>query len=133
MLFSSVLDNVPQVGLFTTLIKDFCWKTGAAPSPYLLPMNYASMIGNFALTSTSNNLIIAGLMQERKLRALHFFEMATATGIPAILCILYLVFISRYILPKNKGGMFLLVQEQGNKFLMQLQIKPGIYAHRDIN
>jgi Na+/H+ antiporter NhaD/arsenite permease-like protein len=60
---SSFLNNTPQVAVLTNIVKLYCRDCGAYPSQILLPMNFATLCGNYALIGTSTNLIVDGLMQ----------------------------------------------------------------------
>lgn len=105
MLFSSLLENIPQVSMMTSVIRDICDDLKLAPSQLLLPMDYSVLIGNYAIIGATNNLVISGLMVKFGMPEMKFFELAKINGPMSIVCLLYLVFFPHFLLPRNKGGL----------------------------
>lgn len=105
MLFSSLLENIPQVSMMTSVIRDICDDLKLAPSQLLLPMDYSVLIGNYAIIGATNNLVISGLMVKFGMPEMKFFELAKVNGPMSIVCLIYLVFFPHFLLPRNKGGL----------------------------
>jgi di/tricarboxylate transporter len=103
LLTSSFLNNTPQVAMLTTLIKNFCRQNGLYPSQLLLPMNYATLCGNYAIIGTSTNLIVDGLMKKAGMRSMPFFELMKINGPFTLVMVLYLVYMPSFLLPFKTG------------------------------
>lgn len=119
---SSFLNNTPQVAVLTNLIKIYCRECGASPSQLLLPMNYATLCGNYALIGTSTNLIVSGLMEKYGMGSMPFFELVKINGPFTVIMLAYLVFLPQFLLPKNRGGMFRAMRQMGTEFFSRLRV-----------
>ena len=123
LLTSSFVNNTPQVAVLTNMIKNHCRTCGSSPSQLLMPMNFATLCGNYAIIGTSTNLIVDGLMVKFKMGNMKFFELAKINGPFTIIMLLYLVFAPRWILPEHKGGLFRTITEKGRTFLSNFRVK----------
>jgi di/tricarboxylate transporter len=103
-LLSAFINNTPIVIAFTPIIKKWCEDQGLSPSKFLIPLSYAAIMGGMiTLIGTSTNLVVHGLLLENDLEGFTFFELAKA-GIPlTILGLVYLIFVSPYLLPNRKS------------------------------
>src|SRR5690625_3642385 len=102
--FSAFLNNTPIVMTFTPIIKKWCEDRGVAPSKFLIPLSYATILGGMiTLMVTSTNLVVHGLMLDFGLEGFSIFTLA-AVGIPvSMVGLIYLLTIGYKILPDNKG------------------------------
>jgi di/tricarboxylate transporter len=125
LLTSSFFNNTPQVAVLTNLIKNHCRKVNASPSQLLMPMNFATLCGNYAVIATSTNLIVDGLMTKAKMGPMSFFELIKINGPFTIVMLWYLVYAPRWILPEHKGGLFRTITEKGRSFLSNFRVKPN--------
>src|SRR5699024_4562300 len=102
--FSSFLNNTPIVVTFTPMIKKWCEDRGIAPSKFLIPLSYATILGGMiTLMGTSTNLVVHGLLLDFGLEGFSLFTLAVV-GIPAALIgLVYLFTIGYKLLPDHKG------------------------------
>ncbi len=102
--FSAFLNNTPIVVTFTPIIKKWCKEHGIAPSKFLIPLSYATILGGMiTLMGTSTNLVVHGLMIDFGLEGFSLFTLA-GVGIPvAVAGLIYLFTIGHKLLPDNKG------------------------------
>ncbi|SFB06075.1 Di-and tricarboxylate transporter [Lentibacillus halodurans] len=102
--FSAFLNNTPIVVTFTPIIKKWCEDRGIAPSKFLIPLSYATILGGtVTLMGTSTNLVVHGLMLDFGLEGFSLFTLAVV-GVPAALIgLIYLFTIGYKLLPDNKG------------------------------
>lgn len=103
--FSAFLNNTPIVSTFTPILKTWCENHGIAPSKYLIPLSYVTILGGMiTLMGTSTNLVVHGLMLDYGLKGFSFFTLAVV-GIPATLIgFIYLFTIGYKWLPENKDS-----------------------------
>ncbi|HLO57171.1 MAG TPA: SLC13 family permease [Bacteroidales bacterium] len=105
--FSMFLNNTPLVAVMMPYVNSWTRRNNFAPSKFLIPLSYASILGGSAtLIGTSTNLIVNSMVIDQKimpgLKALNLFEFAWV-GIPMmILGWLYLVLFGNKLLPSRK-------------------------------
>jgi di/tricarboxylate transporter len=97
---SAFLNNAPIVAMMTPTIIDWARRRGLAPSRFLIPLSYSSILGSATtVIGTSTNLTVAGLMIDAGMRKMGFFELAPV-GIPlAVAGLAYIQFASPRLLP----------------------------------
>jgi len=97
---SAFLNNAPIVAMMTPTIIDWARRRGLAPSRFLIPLSYSSILGSgTTVIGTSTTLTVAGLMMDAGMEKMGFFELAPI-GIPlAILGLLFLQFAGPRLLP----------------------------------
>ncbi|GGF22717.1 sodium:sulfate symporter [Halobacillus andaensis] len=102
--FSAFLNNTPIVVTLTPIMRKWASENDVAPSKYLLPLSYASILGGtITLMGTSTNLVIHGLMLDFGMDGFLFFQLAVV-GIPiTIIGLLYLIFIGPKVLPNHRS------------------------------
>src|SRR5690606_8460838 len=72
---SAFLNNTPIVAFMIPYVKDWAERKGLASSKFLIPLSFATILGGMiTVIGTSTNLILAGLMGEYNLPALHFTD-----------------------------------------------------------
>lgn len=103
-LSSAFLNNTPIVVTFTPMIKNWCEERGIAPSKFLIPLSYVTILGGtITLMGTSTNLVIHGMLLDRELTGFSIFQLAVV-GIPImIIGFIYLFTIGNKLLPGHKG------------------------------
>ncbi|WP_253288889.1 SLC13 family permease [Amphibacillus sp. MSJ-3] len=122
-LLSAFLNNTPIVVTFTPIIKNWCEEHGIAPSKFLIPLSYATILGGtMTIMGTSTNLVIHGLLLSYGLEGFSFFSLAVV-GIPiTVLGLLYLFTIGRSLLPNHKG-FSQQVKEDTKEYVAELQVE----------
>ena len=104
--FSMFLNNTPLVAVMMPYINSWTRRNNYAPSKFLIPLSYASILGGSAtLIGTSTNLIVNSMVMEQKilpgLAKLNLFDFVWV-GIPMmILGWLYLVLFGNRLLPSK--------------------------------
>jgi len=97
---SAFLNNAPIVAMMTPAVIDWARRNRMAPSRFLLPLSYASILGSSTtVIGTSVNLTVAGLLTDAGMPEMGFFEL-TPLGLPvAAAGLLYIVLVARHRLP----------------------------------
>ena len=101
--FSAVLNNAPIVAMMTPTVIDWARRRRLAPSRFLIPLSYASILGSITtVIGTSTTLTVAGLVLDASMPEIGFFELAPV-GVPiALLGLLYLQYAAPRLLPERK-------------------------------
>lgn len=80
--FSAFLNNTPIVVTFTPIIKNWCEERGIAPSKFLIPLSYITILGGtITLMGTSTNLVMHGMLIDHGLEGFLLFQLAIV-GVP---------------------------------------------------
>ena len=75
-LLSGFLNNAPIVAMMTPSVIDWARRNALSPSRFLIPLSYASILGStLTIIGTSNNLIVAGLVDDSGMAPMSFFEL----------------------------------------------------------
>lgn len=111
---SAFMNNTPLVAMMLPVIVDWARKCRMSAAKLLLPMNYAVILGGTCtLVGTSTNLVVNGLLIERRKGmglppeqwSMGFFDLAWI-GVPALLVgVLYMVAASRWLLPERRPAL----------------------------
>ncbi len=103
-LSSAFLNNTPIVVTFTPMIKKWCEERGIAPSKFLIPLSYVTILGGtITVIGTSTNLVVHGMLLDYGLEGFTLFQLAVV-GVPVLIIgFIYLFTIGFKLLPHNKG------------------------------
>ena len=97
---SAFLNNTPMVIIFAPMIKKWAEKLGLPSQKFLIPLSYATIFGGTCtLIGTSTNLVVHGMMLDRGIEGLGFFELAKVGIFVAIIGFIYLNVFSNRLLP----------------------------------
>jgi di/tricarboxylate transporter len=97
---SAFLNNTPMVIIFAPMIKKWAEKLGLPSQKFLIPLSYATIFGGTCtLIGTSTNLVVHGMMLDRGIEGLGFFELAKVGVFVAIIGFIYLNIFSNRLLP----------------------------------
>jgi len=124
---SAFFNNTPLVAIMMPYVSSWSKTNNIAPSKLLIPLSYAAILGGSAtLIGTSTNLIVNGLVIDQKvfpnLQSLELFDFIYV-GLPmAIIGILYLTFISNYLLPSHTDNIEKFNKEAKN-YIVEAQIR----------
>ncbi|RFA35293.1 SLC13 family permease [Virgibacillus dokdonensis] len=101
---SAFFNNTPIVVTFTPLLKNWCEEHQIAPSKFLIPLSYATILGGtITLMGTSTNLVVHGMLIDYGYDGFSLFQLAVI-GIPiTVVGLIYLIVIGRHLLPDQKG------------------------------
>lgn len=131
--FSAFLNNTPIVVTFTPIIKKWCEERNIAPSKFLIPLSYVTILGGtITLMGTSTNLVVHGLLLDRDLEGFSLFTLAPV-GIPVVIVgMLYIFFIGRHLLPDNKG-FSQQINEESKEYIAEMQVEDSFkYINRNV-
>ncbi|MCK4763617.1 MAG: SLC13 family permease [Candidatus Aminicenantes bacterium] len=100
---SAFFNNTPVVAMLIPAICSWSRKHHAPVSKFLIPLSYAAILGGTCtLIGTSTNLVVHGLMLEKGLPGMGFFEISKI-GVPlATLGLLFIIFVGHKLLPDRK-------------------------------
>ncbi len=105
VMVSAFVNDTPVVVLMMPVLVAIAARTGTSPSPTLLPMNYAVLIGGMATTiGTSTNLLVVGLAEKYGVPAIGLFDFFHIVAIAAAVALPYLWLVVPRLLPKDSGG-----------------------------
>ncbi len=120
---SAFLNNTPIVVAFTPIIKNWCEKRGIAPSKFLIPLSYVTILGGtITLMGTSTNIVVHGMLLDYGFEGFSLFTI-TVVGIPVtVVGMLYLLTIGNRLLPDHKG-FSQRVKEDVKEYIAELQVE----------
>lgn len=101
---SGFLNNTPLVAMLVPVVEDWARRCQLSVSKLMLPLSYAAIFGGtLTLIGTSTNIVVHGLvLDETDLGPMGFFEIG-AVGLPcAIVGILYLMIVQKWLLPDRR-------------------------------
>lgn len=91
MILSAFVNDTPVVVVLMPVVIGLAMRGGRSPSPMLMPMNFAVVVGGMASTiGTSTNLLIVSLAQDLGAPHIDMFEFTHLVVGPALLALLYL-------------------------------------------
>jgi len=103
---SAFLNNTPVVAMLIPAVSDWARKYQLSISKLLMPLSYAAIVGGTCtLIGTSTNLIVNGMViKESGSSGLSMFELAWI-GLPCtVLVFIYVLVVSRWLLPERKAA-----------------------------
>jgi di/tricarboxylate transporter len=122
---SAVKNNTLVVVIFMPIVLAVASKHGFAPSRYMMPLSFISILaGTCTLIGTSTNIIVSDLGAGAGLEAIGMFELAPL-GVPIAVgggILLYLVAFK--ILPAHRTAVLSKAQKEKSKYISELLI-PG--------
>jgi len=97
---SAFLNNTPMVIIFAPMIKKWAGQLSLPSQKFLIPLSYATIFGGTCtLIGTSTNLVVHGMMLDRGIDGLGFFELAKVGIFITIIGFIYLNLFSNRLLP----------------------------------
>jgi len=105
------------------IVRDWARQRDMAPSKFLIPLSYASIMGGMLTTiGTSTNLVVNGLLEAQGYEPFAFLEPAKLAMPVGAACLLFLVVLGPILLPGNKGGLFRQVREHGDNLVTAMEL-----------
>lgn len=122
---SAFLNNTPIVAMFVPAVLDWCKRNNLAPSRFLIPLSYATVLGGTCtLIGTSTTLVVDGLLREAGLAGFEMFEMAWV-GVPACAVGLALTWaLGPKLLPDRRDPISSLEAER-REYLVEMLVEPN--------
>lgn len=100
---SAFLNNTPVVVIFGPMLKKWADKLSLPSQKFLIPLSYATIFGGTCtLIGTSTNLLVHGMMLDRGMAGLEFFELAKVGLFIVFFGFLYMNLFSNRLLPGEK-------------------------------
>jgi di/tricarboxylate transporter len=94
------ISNTASTAFFLPVVMAIAARTSTSPSKLLMPLAFGSILtSSVTLISTSTNIVVSGLMQQRGMAAIGVFELSPV-GIPiAVAGIAYVLTLGRRLIP----------------------------------
>jgi len=120
------IKNTALVATFLPVALTVCARTKTAPSRVLMPMSFAAQMGGVStLIGTSSNLLANSLAKQQGLHGFTVFEFAKLGAVLAVVGIVYMMLIGRWLLPKTSGANKLVEDVIQGKYVTELRVKTG--------
>lgn len=126
-MLSAFLNNTPIVVTCTPIIKNWCEERGVAPSRFLIPLSYITILGGtITLMGTSTNIVVHGMLLDYGLEGFSLFTPAVV-GIPlTVIGLIYLFTFGQRLLPDHKG-FSQQVKEDVREYIAEMYVEPSFY------
>jgi di/tricarboxylate transporter len=119
------IKNTALVATFLPVALTVCARTKTAPSRVLMPMSFAAQMGGVCtLIGTSSNLLANSLAKQQGLHGFTVFEFAKLGSVLAVVGIVYMMLIGRWLLPKKTDTKLVESVIQG-KYVTELRVRAG--------
>ncbi len=124
-LSSGLIANTPLIGILAPRVSSWARRTGRSPSRYLMPLSFAAVLGGvITVIGTSTNLVVSGLLADRGMEPLGFFEI-TKVGLPIALAgVTLLVLIAPRLLPDRAPAQQSL-EATAREFTLEMRVMQG--------
>ena len=104
-LLSAFMNNVGATAMLMPAMVDISRRTKIAVSKLLMPLSFSSLLGGkMTLIGTPANILAMGILADRGLSTLGFFEFTPMGIIVLTTGILYMILIGRHLLPVREGA-----------------------------
>lgn len=120
---SAFINNTPVVLILIPVIRLWTKKYHKAVSKYLIPLSYAAILGGICtLIGTSTTLVVHGLMLEKGMPGMAFFEISKI-GIPvAVIGLVFVALFGHRLLPERADPITRL-GEQTREFVVAVKVE----------
>lgn len=126
MAMSAFVNNTPLVAMCIGVIDDWSKKYQISPSKLMLPLSYAAILGGACtLIGTSTNLVVLGLVKTHPELNMDmgFFDLAWV-GVPvAVIGLVYILFLSRWLLPDRRPAARPF--DDPKEYTVEMMVEPG--------
>ena len=104
---SAFMNNTPIVAMMIPVILQWAPKLKRAPSTFLMPLSFASMLGGMcSMMGTSTNLVVAGLLAHKnpEIKPFGLFDIAVVGAPCCLIGIMYMALFSGCLLSDKDDG-----------------------------
>ena len=99
---SAFVTNIALVATFLPLALRVCQSNGTSPARVLMPMAFAAQMGGVCtLIGTSSNLLVDSISRGHGLAGFGMFEFTGMGAVLAVVGIVYMMLVGRWLLPKE--------------------------------
>ncbi|WP_339230843.1 SLC13 family permease [Oceanobacillus sp. FSL K6-2867] len=121
--FSGFINNTPIVATFTPIVKKWCEGHGIAPSKFLIPLSYATILGGtITLIGTSTNLVVHGMLIDYGYPGFSLFQFAII-GVPITIAGLIYIFTIGYRILPERNDFQQQMKEDTREYIAELVVK----------
>ena len=122
---SAFTNNTPVVVMFLPVMSAIAIRMKTSPSRLMMPLSFVSILaGMTTLIGTSTNLLAADALRRIDGIRLGFFEQTSMGLILAAIGLVYIAFMSRFLLPK-RGTFSDEIVPSGKQFVAQIEVTHG--------
>lgn len=120
---SAFFNNTPLVALMMPIVRDWARKNNFPRSKFLIPLSYGAITGGMiTVIGTSTNLLVQGILTQKKLKPIGFFDLGLVAGPLAILSIIFMTTFGLWILRDTGSGMLGKITQTSEEFLTEIVI-----------
>lgn len=121
---SAFFNNTPIVMMLTPAVRDWALRNERAPSKFLIPLSYATMLGGACtLIGSSSNLIVSGMLEQSGYPPLSMFEITPVGVAGAVAGIVFMLLFSKNLLP-DRRSLGEQVRENAREYSVTLEVQP---------
>jgi di/tricarboxylate transporter len=121
---SAFINNTAAVAVFMPLVLAACAGGKLSPSKLLIPLSFASQFGGVCtLIGTSTNLLVSSISERAGMGAFRMFEFAPLGLLMLGTGTVYLLVVSRWLLPDRRGTELTENYQLGN-YITELRVNP---------
>ncbi|MDP1796120.1 MAG: SLC13 family permease [Planctomycetaceae bacterium] len=121
---SAFLNNTPIVAMFMPVCDDICKKANISPSKLFMPMAFAATFGGVCtIIGTSTNIVVNLALKSSGREPFSMWEIAWV-GLPcAVAGIVYMITLSRWLLPDRKPAISL--SDDPRQYTVEMEVEAG--------
>lgn len=124
-ILGAFVKNTALVATFLPVTLSVCARSSISPSRVLIPMSYAAQMGGVCtLLGTSSNLLANSLAIQHGLPGFGVFDFTRLGAMLAVVGIIYLMLVGRWLLPRHIDSAFAENFELG-KYVTELRVMSG--------
>lgn len=129
MISSAFMNNTPIVIMLTPVVISLASSINMAPSKLLIPLSFASIFGGtLTLVGTSTNILMSTVATEHGQPEIGMFEMTLPALFFVLVGFVYMMVVSRFLLPDRHSLANLVNSQPERKFIAEILI-PADSSH----